>query len=1279
MALTPLHTTVTPHLRSTKFTNATAALLPTSTPPPLPFSSSISSASINHPVGDWSPRCRSYSKTPPTPTIRATGGPACELQHEPSPASSRHHKTSCIMGWFIGFKNVAQRLGGKRNFERRKEKTQGKQRSSSELRWTGDDPIKCEKSSPNPEPDEHVLSQQPPQPQPQMQPQEAPQWDLEHYLQHQSWRRSDPSLVLSPEHASPPAAPQVGHQHPQSGRQSPTAPNSQLNSEDWRSDVRGYDDIAESKAHGVAHPNFASEQNLQQNDYYLSDGVRFLESYRFPFQSGCESEDLQSLNSGFDQAFSFKAPSYRGQGRVDSYATPIVEDKKYDDSIRAEIVLSPRENLRKPTSWTRDQQPRLEQPQYHGIEELSSAENEGFLFSDRQRKFSDEPVSPTAQPHDMDKNRRMKYCPPTVESVADSDLEDSDAVALQGEAEPDASEASSGAESIVSELVLNRAPRNAFRSSMSAVPRASFQRASIGSIDTVCSAEWMRGAPPSSFYPHPEEPDTPEAPNRHLASSHFHNRRRSASYSPVYNCPPDKQRVNGRANFNSCFIPSTEDVERRVAQAIEQKRQKEPLKREQEQRAREATQSEREKEIYHARITKLEYEKRKLTKENGQISRKNDELEKKCSTIATRFTEQRRKLTELEMHRREQENFQARLRNNPHGLQTPPDTASSMSTPVNPERVRAWAETLAEPALLSPEALRAQEALQEQEAMQEQGEPVRELGQAANKALHELPDLTSNKSSPVHSAQPARNSYLETLPEMSVEFIVQPQPFHSAHKHPQTRAQERRALTPVYSKRDGAVATFASQQQPLRRDEADSVREQVYRNAKPNGHQEEARHAVSRQVSRSSLKQSNEQHRQLPKQVQFEGRPKETNNAPDMTQKKPRRYRDAIKLYLKQQPKPGSTHSSPPATPLSQQSILRNKPSIQQLSNPMAIHSPNVEYYPGGKQAFQRQQLGNYENQMTPMQHQHPTQVSRQHSMPQLSQSFQNIQYAHQHAHSSPQIPTLHHPNSPHGLAAHARNQPHPETLRKSSNQTLNPSRPSTSNGHHRPMPTSSLRPSTSHGARAPSTASPLPSRPGTSHSMRGGALGSSLAPLATPPVPHLPQSFHHPPARTNNAHLPVIGNSSYVYPPPPQQQYSLVLPAPVPTFAAATTGGSSARSLDTSASHRSQLSKMQQSAYKGLAQNERANAERAADRKGGATAAQREREDAERRRLLEQQARARDLIGEGALRARIRDEVVREERKRIEEERARKEMEERVRRELEREVRERSRIEGWA
>ncbi|KAH7051303.1 hypothetical protein B0J12DRAFT_699361 [Macrophomina phaseolina] len=1306
MALQPLRCTPTALLRPTKPPDAAHGLsFASARPSPSPLSSPVPQS-----ASDYQPPAGSCSNAPSALLIHDTPSLICQLHDRPSPTSNCLREASCTMGLFNGVKNAVKRVGGKRNNgARRGKSSQSKQRASTKPQSNGDGFADDEESSLGLEPDERVSLQQPdldldpvapqPQPCPRKESRKESHEELEHDCQQQSRCRSDPSMfqpskLVAPHTEQPQHLPVIAQEpfvHKPRPKSEPCSSSIHCVEQESQDDVASWPAVLSRPGFEAAHQQAPKGwQSMPLIDDCPLDGDKSPAAYRFPFSSR-QSEDHQSFSSVLE-----KAPSYSRQGRVDSsHPLPVAVSKPYNASIRAELVGVSREDVRKPTLRAQREKPPLEHPQYHGIEQLSSAENDEPLFAGSRRKLSDEPVSPTTQLPEMGRRSPLKYCRPIAESVADSDLADRDACELQDDPEPDASEASSDAESIVSELLPNRTQQydsRLRRASMSPVPRVSFRGENMGSSGSIRSAEWMRGAPPSSFYPHSDEPDPPAARTRHLAGNHFLRHYRGPSNSPVYNYSPAKQRPSGRPKFSSRpLFPSPEDVERRVLQAREKKRQEEFFKRALEQRAKEVAQREREKEIYHARITKLEYEKRKLAQENGQISLKNNELEKRCTQMASRFTEQRRMLTELEMQKRAQEDFEARLQNNPHGLLTPPDTASSRSTPAGPERVRAWAETLAEPALLNSEALRAQEASQEPEAMQEHGGLGRELRQADNKASCELPDPASTKSSPAHPAKPT-HSHLETLPEMSVEFIVQPQPFPAVHKHPTARPPERKAPTPIYSRPDGTVATFGSEQSPVHRNEPELENEQAQRNAKRNNEKKEARHdSVSHQVSQSPVKQYDEQvHRHPPKQVQFEGRPQEASTPNEATPTKPRRYRDVVKLFLKQQPKPVSTGPSPPITPLPRQPILRNKTSFQQMFNNPAVNSTNhppmsnpsvhqIHDYPDGRQVTQRQQLGNREIQMMPMQQHHPTTVSRQHSMPQLGQTVQSAQYAHQHAHSSPQIPTLNQSERPRGLATHAKNQPRPEAPRKPSAQIFNPFRPSTSHSQHKAAPNTTLRPSTSHGARLPQP-SPLPPRPGTSHSTRGGGnLGGSLAP---PPVPQLPQGYQSMRSSPQQQQFPITGASSYVYPPPNP------LMMPPPTFAANT--GGSARSHDTSASHRTQLSKMQHRAYKGLQQNERANAERSAqaaaeanDRRG---AAQREREEMERLKREQQpllaqmpQARARDVLGEGTLRARIREEVMREEKKRIEEERERRDTEERIRRDLEREVRERSRIEGWA
>lgn len=196
-------------------------------------------------------------------------------------------------------------------------------------------------------------------------------------------------------------------------------------------------------------------------------------SFRFPFQAGRESEDRQSVNSGFCVAD--KASSYRGSGRVDSHVAPAIRNKLNSGSIRAEVVnerRKTRDDLRLPT--LRAQREHSPEPAvYHGIDELEVEDDEP-LFQNSHRKCSVEPTSPTSPPSED----ATKYHVPTAESEADSQSSGS---ASEAEYEQPASQ--------------QPRPRG---SPMSTGPPTPSR------IERM-STEW-KGVSPSLFYPHLESP-----------------------------------------------------------------------------------------------------------------------------------------------------------------------------------------------------------------------------------------------------------------------------------------------------------------------------------------------------------------------------------------------------------------------------------------------------------------------------------------------------------------------------------------------------------------------------------------------------------------------------------------------------------------------------------------------------------------------------------------------------------------------------------------------------
>ncbi|KAL0262281.1 hypothetical protein SLS55_003722 [Diplodia seriata] len=1049
------------------------------------------------------------------------------------------------------------------------------------------------------------------------------------------------------------------------------------------------DDLSEVDVDQTAHSETAvGEQGLDQDDETAPQGKMSVEPYRFPFQGGGGPEDQQSFYSGADKAPSPKASSYRGHGRVDSHASPIVDDLRYNPSIRAEVVRErrlSRDELRNPTLRSQKEPPPPEQPQYHGFEELDCPNDQEPLFAPARRKLSDEPVSPTSQPGKMDMPKTSTCTSPTSHGVADVDFGSSHDATVS-DTEPSKSDALSDAESELSgsvHAVPQRSQRRTRPVSMSEMQ----ERVGHDSSNTVRSAEWMRGGPPSSFYPHPDEPAGPAGPDSRSASDSLQSCHGSASVGNLfqgYSIAKQSPARRGRASYSA--VPSSGEIEQRVAKAKADNRQDELPTRGPDQLDEERRRQKREKEIFAGRIAELEYEKNRLAMEKGEISLKSEELEKTVANMSTRFVEQRRRLTELELRQRGWEDFQAQLKSDAHGLLTPPDTASSRSTPGNPDRVIAWTETLSDSPVVATETPAAPEALQQHEAMHDIDASGRTLDETVINALHDLSDPTTTASFSDCSASQTHDSQ----PDMSVECATQTQALPPARKMPGTRLRTLKPTTPIYAQSNYSAATFGSEQQPCNRPEPELNGEQTRSNAhacqRPSPPTK-----VAQQTSQSSLRYHNARPRQQPKQVQFDPSQDEKMQRPsNLKHSAPNRSQDIVERLVKQQQKPVGRQVQHPAhrnQKLAQQPSnlrLARYANVPPVNNDQTATKPQHQAYNiNSRQYHQQPQPGYCESQVIPAQQwQMPTQ--RQHSAPANVPSIQHHQSPLRHAYSSSQLQPFAHPPTAGGLVSHAHNAPVPEPLRKTSQQTLQPPRPSTSHGASRSA-YQPPRPSTSHGRPQP-TRNVYPPRPGTSHGTAAATFGgSTIAPL----LPTIPQHFHlqqtqPQPQLLQHQHQPraVVGSGSGTAASAYHHHHHVPFAPPPHAHHHVYGRGTSARSNDTANSHSTALSRMQHKARAGLAENERANAEtRAEKQRQGNNPKSSTSSSSSSSPSMKQEpvVWGRDLVGDGVMAAREEAARLWREKELREEGRRREEEDRRIRVEMERLARGKMRDEVFA
>lgn len=1243
-------------------------------PASLFFSPTASPASVNPLAAPSQLGRRSHGGNQPTSLVRDAPVSAPHAQSETPSRSPYRPSVSCTMGLLKSVKSAARRVSSKRTKEGNREK---KETSSSGTPKSGDGLAEEEKTPAESEPpDKAKMKLQPyvesvaDESELDAQTGPDPQQSMEYLPLSQKFQDKQSPL------------PQLRtHTQLNRGTQRSSEPaNCGLDCEsDEESDVSEADLKRGSDPQATHLKRSMRKQGQQQRRYSSPQSGSSVEPYRFPFQSGGGPEDQQSFYSGADKAPSPKASSYRGHGRVDSHASPIVEDHRYNPSIRAEVVREQtvsRDELRRPTLRSQRASPRPEQLQYHSFGDLGSVNDHEFLFSAPQRKLSDEPVSPTSIPESKDTTETCIQKPPRAESVIDSDDSTiSDTDSSESDASSDAESEESG-----SVLAVPRQPQERTRTaSMPAMQRNSGSQERNASFDTVCSAEWMKGGPPSSFYPHSDDPADPAAPDRRVASHPLQRRHTPAGAGSPFQAysPANKPHVR-RARASCSAFPSREEVERRVARATDEKRRNEVIKRGQDQLIEERRRQKREKEIYAGRIAELEYEKSRLVRDYSEASLKNGELEKRVANISTRFLEQRRKLTELELCQRGWEDFEAQLKNNAHGLLTPPDTASSRSTPGNPERVIAWAETLADPTLHSTETPAAPETFQKHEPAHEDGGPGRTIDGTIINALQEPLDPTSTKSSSDFSALQNQPCH-ELQPEMSVQCATQTLAFPPSTQMPRTRLRTLKAATPIYSQSNDSAATFGSEQQPCHRPEPGLNDGQACSSTQSIAESQRMvpPSAASRQTSQSSLRYHNGRPRQPPKQVQFDASHDEkTQTSRNIKDATTFRSRDVVGQLVKQQQKPISRQASPAAfvqqrTQTATQQLSTPRPNISVLNNTRKVQPQLQTYGMSSQHVYQRQQPVNHQGQMAPA-HQSHMHAARQHSAPANLQSIQNHQNNLRHAYSSTQVQRSTRPPTANGLVSHAHNAPRPEPPRKSSQQkTLQPPRPSTSHGVSRPT-LASPRPSTSHGKSQPAPTHLYPPRPGTSHSTRAATFGSStVPPLPTIPQHALqqPQPYQHQPQQQvrggGGTPVTLAPNANYYPFPPPLR-------------------GTSARSHETVVSHRTVLSRMQGKARAGLEENERANAEKrtaaqeAAQQRAAAAAASASAREAPSPRQKDtpqwepqQMAWGRDLVGEGVIQAQEEADKLWREKQRREEQARREDEDRKIRMEMERLTRE--------
>ncbi|KAL1641654.1 hypothetical protein SLS58_005931 [Diplodia intermedia] len=831
------------------------------------------------------------------------------------------------MGLFKGVKNAVRRVGGKRIKTTNREEREKRSSGALEPADNGGGLAEGDKAAPESEPpDKPALRLQPYVESVADDFEPETQTDLEPQLPSEE----PPSDYLAPS-AEPqdkkPRLPRLQTQIQFDAESRSSFGSSECGS-DCSCDLETTDekdDLSEVDLDRTAQ-TAVGDQGLEQDDETASQGKMSVEPYRFPFQGGGGPEDQQSFYSGADKAPSPKASSYRGHGRVDSHASPIVDDLRYNPSIRAEVVRErrlSRDELRMPTLRSQREPPPPEQPQYHGLRALDRPNDQEPLFAPARRKLSDEPVSPTSQPEKKDMPKTSTCTSPTSHGVADVDFGSSHGATVS-DTEPSKSDALSDAESELSgsvHAVPGRSQRRARPVSMFEMQ----ERVGHDSSNTVRSAEWMRGGPPSSFYPHPEEPAGPAGPDSHSARYSLQSRHGSASVGNLFQGYSIAKRLparRGRASYSA--VPSSGEIERRVAKAKADSRQDELLNRGLDQLDEERRRQKREKEIFAGRIAELEYEKNRLAMEKGEISLKREELEKTVANISTRFVEQRRKLTELEMRQRGWEDFQAQLKNDAHGLLTPPDTASSRSTPGNPDRVIAWTETLSDSPVATAEIPAAPEASQQHEAMHDIDASGRTLDETVINALHDLPDPTTTASFSDFSALQT----LDSQPDMSVQCATQTQALPSALKMPGTRLRTLKPATPIYAQSNYSAATFGSEQQPCNRPEPELNGE----HARSNSQRLSPPTKVAQQTSQSSLRYHNGRPRQQPKQVQFDPSQDEKRQRPsNLKHSAPIRSQDIVERLVKQQQKPVGRQTQHPAH--------RNQKLAQQPNDTANSHS----------------------------------------------------------------------------------------------------------------------------------------------------------------------------------------------------------------------------------------------------------------------------------------------------------------------------------------------------